>query len=169
MSHNDRINGILARNGPDENSDVDPMSKTYPTIVFGKNNSLTKCKSFKIVEFAVCKILKRLLQKYLDESFQFEFPRCGRGNLSSVTRLGHFWKVLATNFLTKIQPKYHSTFGQFWKTSLFKFNVLILEKKLGNFISQLLVTLRYGVNLVPHKWWPWPYHWSLKSSLNIIG
>ena len=58
MSHNDRINGILARNSPDENSDVDPRSKTYPTIVFGKNNSLTKCKSFKIVEFAVCKIVE---------------------------------------------------------------------------------------------------------------
>ena len=40
--------------------------------------------------------------------------------VSSVTRLGYFWKVLATNFLTKAAQIFDNGLGYFEKTLLFK-------------------------------------------------
>ena len=60
--------------------------------------------------------------------------------LSSVTRLGYFWKV--TNFLIKKRTNIWQLLGVFWKMSLFKLKQLWLlfgpfQEKLGYFLFQL--------------------------------
>ena len=72
--------------------------------------------------------------------------------ISSVTRLGDFWKFLMTNFLTKVAQIYVKTFWAFWMhpvSSVYccgyflgKFRII-----LGCFIFQRLVTLKTSLSL----------------------
>ena len=74
----------------------------------------------------------------------------------SVTRLGDFWKFLATNLLTKVAQKHWWLLGLFWKGYLnVKTAVAYIWVTYGNFWATFL--LQYLVTLAICDFWMNPF------------